>query len=277
MLLKAALAVTVSTTNRIFPGGWIKATRAVNQVKSDSGLAFKMGYCEKVPYHHKLNAVITNTVIKKPDGKLHVVSQAGSEYKQYSFIEFRAGTVFTAPTLDTTSDVSFDTQMKRDPLSIKSEKTLEAYSDTKYHKAINSLNRAHALLTTVNKGNTKTKPIHYEIARNEFLHLCARVPIRDGSGNEVQNFSDLQKPIFDFCRKLYRFQGKSKRDLEAPEGSVEVEMVDVPLKKAKTNTSNSAPITRAKSAERDLSLTSGKPDGSKTAQKVSKGGVKRNP
>jgi hypothetical protein len=274
MLLKAALAVTVSTTNRIFPGGWIKATRSINQVKSDSGLAFKMGYCEKIPYHHKLNAVITNTVVKKPDGKLHVVSQAGSEYKKYSFIEFRAGTVFTAPTLDTSSDISFETQMKRDPLTIKSEKTLEAYSDTKYHKAINSLNRAHALLTTVSKGNTKTTPIHYEIARNEFLHLCAKVPIRDGTGREVQNFSELQKPIYDFCRKLYRFQDKSKRDLEESQDSVEVMEVDQPVKKAKTDAGNSAPITRAKSVEREQSRTSGKTAEPSKTQKSTRGGRK---
>jgi len=248
MLLKAALAVTVSTTNRVFPGGWIKATRSLNQVKSDSGLAFKLGYCEKIPYHHKLQAVIQNTVVTKPDGKRHVVSQAGTEYKTYSFLEFRAGTVFTAPTLDSGSDVKFETQMKRDPISTRNSNTIEAFSDTKYHKAINSLNRAHALLTTVGKGNTKTKPIHYEIARNEFLHLCAKVPIKDGTGREAQTFSELQKPIYDFCRKTFRFQGKSKDNVDSME--VDASTQPPPNKKARVDTTISAQVNEAVTVER---------------------------
>jgi hypothetical protein len=258
MLLKAALAVTVSTTNRIFPGGWIKATRSINQVKSDSGLAYKMGYCEKIPYHHKLTAVIQTTVAMKPDGKRHVVSQSGVEHKSYSFLEFRAGTVFTAPSIDPNSSVSFDTQMKRDPLTLRHGPTIDAYSDSKYHKAINSLNRAHALLTTVGKGNTKTKPIHYEIARNEFLHLCAKVPVKDGSGREAQTFSDLPKPVYDFCRKLYRFQDKSKKNLEPVSTDVEMHDDIPPPKKVKVDASYSAPATRAKSVEREVIPTSGK-------------------
>jgi hypothetical protein len=215
MLLKAALAVTVSSTNRVFPGGWIKSNRELNGVKSDSGLLYKMGYCEKVPFHHKLLSVIHNAVVTKPDGKLHVVNQSGNEVKNYSFLEFRAGAVLTAPLIDNTSAESMDTQCKRDPLSVRSEKVLDNFSDNQYHKAINSLNRAHALLTTVNKGNAKTKPIHFEQARNEFFHLCAKVPIKDGAGVEHKLLSELPVPVYEYCRKAFKFKkSENKRTVE---------------------------------------------------------------
>jgi hypothetical protein len=215
MLLKAALAVSVSSTNRVFPGGWIKSNRELNGVKSDSGLLYKMGYTEKVPFHHKLLSVIHNEVSINPAGKAHVVNKSGKENNSYSFLEFRAGTVFTAPLLNHTLTDGMDTQCKREPLSVKSEVVLDNFSDNKYHKAINSLNRAHALLTTVNKGNAKTKPIHYENARNEFFHLCAKVPIKDGCGGNHHNLSDLPTPIYEYCRKTFRFKkSELKRSVE---------------------------------------------------------------
>ncbi|WZH62089.1 hypothetical protein [Fusarium graminearum ormycovirus 1] len=238
MLLKAALAVTVGTTNRIFPGGWIKANRALNQVKSDTGLVYKMGLSEKVPYHHKLMAVLQTDVVEKPDGKLHLVDLKGKEYKEYSFLTFRTGTVLTAPSLNHTSESPMESQMKKDPLSVKNEATLKTFGDTKYHKCINSLNRAHALLLIVGKGNSKTKPIHYQIARNELLHLSSKVPICDGLGGSYSKLSDLPKPTYDFCSKLFRFQGKTKENTQ-PEEIRDETMTDAPVKKQKLRRSSS--------------------------------------
>ncbi|WGH72998.1 MAG: hypothetical protein [Trichoderma tomentosum ormycovirus 1] len=278
MLLKSALACITSTTNRIFPGGWIKSNRDINKVKSDSGLLYKMGYCEKVPYHHKLMAVIYNTVRAKPDKSLHLTNQSGDEYKVYSFLEFRAGTVLTAPVLNQLSGEEFKTQANREPLAVRTASVLENFSDTQYHKAINSLNRAHALLTTCGKGNSKTKPIHYEIARNEFLHTCAKVPIRDGLGSKYLKLSALPDPIYDHCCKLFRFKtvkGKRSSDDDVVP-SVEVEMVDAqveqPPKRPRIDPGRGGrggrlprsglreghrPVTRGQSTERGLELTPG--------------------
>jgi hypothetical protein len=254
MLLKAALAVSVSSSNRIFPAGWIKATRTLNQVKSDTGLAFKLGYAEKVPYHHKLHAVISTVVTVKPDGSRHLVSQSGSEHKEWSFLEFRSGTVFTAPMLNQISSATYESQMKKDPLHVRDAGVLEAFTDSKYHKAINSLNRAHALLTTVNKTNTKTKPIHYEMARNEFLHLTAKVPIKDNSGKEYSKLSDLPKPVLDFCKKTYRFQRKSKDNEEVPAQDVVMQSPPAPKRAAAKAPPTSPPTTRRRAREKSTSV-----------------------
>jgi hypothetical protein len=210
----------------------------LNEVKSDSGLLFKLGYAEKLPYLHKLSKVLQTGVTVKPDGSRSIQDKSGKEYTEYSFLEFRAGTVLSAPFLDHTRPETMDSQIKKDPLTCKYEKTLVNFSDSKYHKTINSLNKAHALLLTVIKGNSKTKAIHYEIARNEFLHLTAKCPITDGSGGNHENLSDLPVPVYEYCRKTYRFNKKSKRTIEdVDESSMDV---DEPSKKG-TSTQSSAP------------------------------------
>jgi hypothetical protein len=157
------------------------------------------------------------TVIEKG-----LLDHAGTEYKEYSFLEFRAGAVLTAPRLDVTSGEQFETLMKRDPLSIKSARTLLSFSDNRYHKTINSLNRAHALLISCNKADGKTKPIHYEYARNEFLHKVAKCPVIDGQGVEHSDVFKLPKPILDFCVREFRFPYKeSKRTADSLESAAE--------------------------------------------------------
>nr|USW07213.1 hypothetical protein [Erysiphe lesion-associated ormycovirus 4] len=261
MLLKAALAVITSTTNRTFPGGWIKANRDINRVKSDNGLLYKLGYTEKIPYSNKILSVLNNTVRTKPDSKLHIVNQATPEHPDWNFLEFRAGATLFAPFINHLSGEEFSKQIKREPLSCKNVATIDTFSNTKYYKTINTLNRAHALLLTVGKGGSKTKPIHYEIARNEFLHSCAKIPIIDGHGTERTKLSDLPEPVYGFMKKTFRFNSsKPKRSVEvedSPQQEQSKSSHPRPAKKKKiamATTSNDGPSknTRAKSKEREL-------------------------
>jgi hypothetical protein len=231
MLVKSCLSVICSATNRVFPGGWIKSNRVLNEVKSDSGLLFKLGYAEKLPYLFKLTKVVNTSVTVKPDGSKTLHDQSGKE-NEFSFLEFRAGTVLSAPFLDHTRSETMDSQVKKDPLTCKFERTLNNFSDSKYHKTINSLNKAHALLITCNKGNSKTKAVHYEIARNEFLHLSAKCPITDGLGGKHLNLSDLPVPIYEYCKKTFRFKTKAKRSIVESIEDTAMETDEPPSKKA---------------------------------------------
>jgi hypothetical protein len=236
MLLKGLLSVITSSKNKVFPGGWITSNRQVNNVKTDTGLLYKMGYTEKSVYNHKLDTIIFNDVTIKPDMSRHIRNKSDEkEYKSFSFKEFRTAVVLTACRIDPTSLVPYDVQVKRDPLSLKSDKILDNLNDTKYHKAIDSVNRAHALFTTIGDRAKKTKAIHYEIARNELLHLTVKVPLKDGLGNKYSKVSELPKPILDFCCKRYRFQfKKGKRtsdDTLSDEDMEDVQEVTPPAKK----------------------------------------------
>jgi hypothetical protein len=227
MLIKSALSVVSSSKNKIFPGGWISSNRSLNEVKSDTGLIYKLGYAERVPYNHKIDAITFNGTSTNPKNETVIRDQSDEKvHRELSYIEFRTAVVLTAPRIDVTKEDSFDSQVKRDPLSVKSEKVLDNFVDGRFYKINDSLNKAHALLSTVGKGNKKTKAIHYEIARNEVLHLSAHVPIKDGTGNTYTKLSDLPKPILDFCCKRYRYSlSKGKRSAEEI-SSAEVMEVD---------------------------------------------------
>jgi len=212
-VVKNLLNVITSARNRRLPAGWIVQNRELNGVKSEIGVLASLGYMEKVHYDHKLEQVIFNDVqIRAPSTKMEVFSKRDEkDYPSLSFMEFRAGVSLVAPRLNTTSGEDFVKQMKRSPLDLRDPLVISNFNDTRYYSTINSLNRAHAALVAVGRGS-KTKPIHFQMARNTFLHSCAKVPIKDFSGVEHGKISDLPKPVLDFCSKYFRFKLKSKRD-----------------------------------------------------------------
>jgi hypothetical protein len=224
MVLKSTLSIITSSTNRVFPGGWIVSNRALNMVKSDTGLIYKLGYSERCPDFHKLDMVLKNTVSTNPKKELILKDQSGEDIKEWSYLEFRAGSKLIAPILDQTSPDTFDKQRKVEPLRVRSDKALEVYGDQKFFKTINSLNRAHAILINLQKGNKKTKTVHYQQSRLEFLHLCDKIPIFDNKGVEHTKLSDLPSPVYKYCAKTFRFRSKPEiKDIPIP--TVEKEAV----------------------------------------------------
>jgi len=213
MLLKGALSLITSARNTSFPGGWVVSNRSLNSIKSDTGLSYKLGYTELLPYHHKLAKVLNTKAVIKPDGKLHLVESDSKQ--QMSFTEFRTGTVLTAPFLESNDAEVALTSVKRDPFHCKSGAVINTFRNTKYYRMIDSLDRCHAILLSCGKSQ-KTKPIHYEQARNELLHLSAKCPIIDGSGSERTKLSEIRKPNLDFCCKIYRHKlgDGNKRNIE---------------------------------------------------------------
>jgi hypothetical protein len=262
-LFKSCLSVICSVNNRIFPGGWISSNRLINGVKGDNGLLFKMGYKELVPYDHKLQAVITTDVSLNPKGHRILRNKSDiSEYPEFSFLEFRSGVCLTSPRISQSSLQSKDAQRKLEPMSIRNDLVLTAFNDPRYHGTIDSLDKAHAMLLSCSNTASKTKAIHYEIARNEFLHKSARCPIKNGFGNELTKISDLDSPTLDYLRKLYRFKSKSKRDLEEATSETEMEGVESehPQKKAKVagkgkNSSSGVQLTEKDSLRRKPRVT----------------------
>lgn len=233
MLLKACLAVICSVRNKHLPGGWVSSNRSINNVKSDTGLIYKLGYTELVPYDHKLQAIIDHDVTVNPKGTKILRKKA--QRNECNFLEFRAGTVLTSPRLNKASTEEPKVQMRREPMSIKDDIVLDNFRDNKYYKVIDSLDKTHAIMLSVTKGNSKTKAVHYEIARNEFLHMCAHLPIKDGSGVEHSSISSLPKPILDFCQKTYCFKLKTKRTSDEATSGDRMEVDDnSTTKKAKS-------------------------------------------
>jgi hypothetical protein len=154
------------------------------------------------------------------------------EREELSFPEFRAGTVLTAPKLDSSKPETFESQAKMEPLNSKSSKVLTNFSDQKFIKVVDSLNRASAILNSAKSSSGKAKPEHFVQARQELINLCAHVPIRDGLSNEYTRISKLPKPVLEHCCKTFRFSEKQKK--RTSDESEDVPMTDEAPKRAKS-------------------------------------------
>jgi len=248
MLLKACLATIVSTGNKVFPGGWIVSNRSMNGVKSDTGLVFKLGYAERIPDNHKLEMVLNHKTTINPKGEKTLQDQSGQDHKEWSFIEFRSGVALVAPLLDPSKPDAFDHQRKAEPLRVKSGRAIETFGNSKYYKTVDSLNRAHAILVNVQKKSKKSKPIHYEIARNEFLHNTARCPIIDGTGKEHTSTKTLPVPVREYMAKRYRWtKSPAKRSAEESDPQQE--------ESSRKKSSLKKPVSRILSEDQEMSET----------------------
>jgi hypothetical protein len=270
-VVRALLATMVSVSNKRFPGSWIRSNRERNHVKSDLGLLSILGYTEKIPYNHKLQSIIFNDVTIDPKSQLKLRSKFNKEeFKTLSYLEFRSAVSLTCNRIDPTSELSYDKQISIEPLACKSPKVLKCYENSKYFKSIDALSRAHAIMVSVGKSTSKSKPVHYEKARNEFLHSTSRNPIMDCNGKEYHAIKDLPKPLLEFCCSLYRFKFGEKRKAE------DVDMVDIQTAKkgkvseempppASVGVKPPTPVKRGRKADpaaakeaRDRSLSSSK-------------------
>jgi len=229
-LFKSCLGVITGVTNVIFPGGWISSNRSVNRVKADNGLLFKLGYKEVIPYDHKLKKVLETIPVLNSDKVLTLQTKKPEETS--SFVEFRTGVVLSSPKLSTKHPKTMDEQRTVNPLSCIDEQVIENFNDNNYHKLIDSLDKAHAMLVSISNRDKKTKPIHYQIARNELLHMSARVPIKTGLGNKVTKISSLDTPVLEYLSKLYRFKLNTKRSIdEVEDDAMVIEETVKPLPK----------------------------------------------
>ncbi|USW07215.1 hypothetical protein [Downy mildew lesion associated ormycovirus 5] len=224
-VVRALLATIVSVSNKRFPGSWIRSNRDRNHVKSDLGLLAILGYTEKVPYNHKLQSVIFTDTTVDPKAQLKLRGKFNKdEFKELSFLEFRSAVSLTCNRIDPKSSDSFEKQISVEPLACKNPQIIKCYDNSKYFKSIDALHRAHAIMVSVGKSTSKSKPIHYEKARNEFLHATAKNPIMDCTGREYSTIKDLPKPLLEFMCALYRFRYKEKRTAEE-----DLPMEDAPL------------------------------------------------
>jgi hypothetical protein len=214
-VVKSLLATITSVKNKRFPGSWIRSNRTRNNVKSDLGLISVLGYTEKIPYNHKLHTVIFNDTVVSPNGKLRIRTKSDeTEFKELSFLEFRSAVALTAPRVSPKNQDAPSKQIGVEPLHVRSATMIKCFDDPKYFKSIDRLNRAHAILVAQGRSTSKSSPVHYEQARNEFLHSTAKIPIKDHTGKEYDSIKELPKPLLEFLCRLYRFQYGKKRKAE---------------------------------------------------------------
>jgi hypothetical protein len=236
LFVKTVLAMCVKPLHTNFPGGWMKACKDINGVKSHEGLLVKLGYSLKVADSHKLKNVIFTDAPQIGDSP-NAMRPFNDKEDSLTYIEFRAVVALILPKLDSTSKANFDEQLKVDPLKVRSKHTLDAYK-AKREKCVDALNIANAYKISIDSPRkSKTKPVHYEAARNHVLKLSHDIPLIDARGQEYSTFNDIPESVRKYLRKSYFYPERDrKRSAKDAESADEMETDNAPTsKKSKKN------------------------------------------
>jgi hypothetical protein len=223
LFVKTVLSMCVKPLHTNFPGGWMKAAKDINQVKSQEGLLVRLGYVMKVADTHKLrNVIFTDAPIL--ENTPCVLRPFDDKKDSLEFSEFRTVVALLLPKIDPSSEEAMDEQIKRDPMKVKSLHTLQAYQG-KRQKCVDALNIANAYKVAIDSDRkSKAKPVHYEAARNHVLNLSHDVPLIDAKGVEYPTFSDIPAPVQKYLRKAYFYP---ERPNKRPATSGDADMKDV--------------------------------------------------
>jgi len=222
-LVKAILASCVKPHNTRFPGGWIHSNRKINGIKTDFALLNSLGWTEKCPSQHKLLEVIFNTVdedTQKDGNQIKVVKRQiinlTSDKRRFLHQEFRTAVALTLPRLLPNSDVSYDTQLKVDSLSVKSLSIIDNFSRDGRPEMVDALNESYNIKVSLKNPKSKTKEVHYKISRDRLLASSANIPLCDAEGTRYETFSKLPGKVQDYFRKSFNYPRKRALDSDAP-------------------------------------------------------------
>jgi hypothetical protein len=226
--LKNVFKILVSPHTKTFPGGWVHAAKISNSTKSIVGLLFSMGWVEKSPLKSKILDVLFNDTLYNDKGDImpRLINKKDSK-RNSTFIEYRTGVALLLPMIHPTSKFSLDEQISLDPLKIKSDTILSTYSQLPYSKLVDKLNHASALKQSCTVKGSKTKPIHYEMAKNELCHLSDKVTYTDATGYKYDQLSQIPEHVDNFLRKKLSFPKKRAREEEGVQLDEQPSKMDV--------------------------------------------------
>jgi hypothetical protein len=213
--IKTVIKSSIMKHNKGFPGGWIHASRTRNKVKSDFALLNVMGWTEKVSSTHKLNEVIFNTVDPRDKNDLkskEKIINITADRRQFLHAEFRTAVALTLPRLDTSKPQNHEVDYKLDPLSVKDLRICNNFCVDKRDLLVDQLNEAYIFRVSEKNPKSKTKPIHYKIARDRLLNLSSNMPLKDATGKQFTTFSAIPAPTQKWLREKFRYPAKRVRD-----------------------------------------------------------------
>jgi hypothetical protein len=210
LLIRNVLRILVNPTNKIFPGGWNNSVKVSNGAKAVVGLLYKMGWVERVPLKSKVLSVLYTDVETDSKGKKALKNHSEKGYN-LGYAAFRTGLALLLPMIDPSSSEEMEIQIGRDPLKISNPKIIEAYSNIPHAKLIDQLSYTNAVRLSCSAKSTKSKPIHYEMARNNLLHRSDKVEYKDANGKIYHSLEDIPKSTLDFLRKKLSYPVKKRQ------------------------------------------------------------------
>jgi len=213
--LKAILSESTKSNQVFFPGGVIHAVRVRNTVRTADGVLAKLGYVPVVPQDQKLREVLLTRTCEKEDKDKakYIALVPDSEWKANgcSFVELRTAVTLSLGKYNPKVDKGPKDQVEVESLASITKETRSYYKE--HADTVDALNYAYAVKISLKDKRSKSKPSHYEEARNRLLNSTSNRPFKDALGNTYLRFQDTPDQIRSYLEKKYHFK---KNDAKRP-------------------------------------------------------------
>jgi hypothetical protein len=233
-----SLAYAVRPNNGRFPGSAIHSLKSRQGVTTSEGLFAKMGWTPKAPDTHKVLQVLYNIATEDDMEKLRQATLPKDA--KFTYTEHRAVIAALLPRLSAKSDLAMLKQIKVDPLDIKSDVAIKAYSKVEYVRFVDAINLAYAIKIALSRKGSKATVEQYYAARQHVLRSSASVRLVDGDGDSHSAENSIHVKTRGFLQSQFPYNEgvASKKRAKSPEpaapinadGSVSME-VEPPAKK----------------------------------------------
>jgi hypothetical protein len=175
-----------------------------------------MGWSYIIPSNHKLRTVLYTEVTKDPSGNLKLHRKDISNGSKTTWPEFRTAIALSLPKLKNLDSVSFENQIKIEPLDVKNPSIVSNFKPSQNNKRadmVNVLNEAFGLVIGLQSNIKEIRPETYLSKREHLLNLSAHVPILDGNSHEYSKWNEVPSNMKGFLHKNFDhpISGEKKR------------------------------------------------------------------
>jgi hypothetical protein len=214
-----ALAFAVRPTTESFPGCFIHAAKERMKVKSSQALLQTCGWVPIVPHTVRGHTIVYNKVAEK-DGKKSLFRLP--EDSMLDFPEHRTLVALALPKINPESSVTFEDQLKKDPMShIWNKSQLTVYASKGYIEFLDAVNTAYNIHTACHDPKGKATAAHFEQIRGLVLRKSANLPLVDARGISYASFKELPDNIRKFFLRKYQWKAGASKRARSPEQSGE--------------------------------------------------------
>jgi len=198
----------IKLQNTGFPGGFVKHAKNINGVKTSEALLHKIGWIPMCPSINKIRQVVLHDVKQKfSEDKKKVIENKLFSFKKEKvktlLRDFRVVEALVLPLLDETSDETIQDQIKKGGRLTPS--CIKTFNDPRRAKLVDLVNDAYTFLISCENKKSKTRAIHFKIARDICLNHSINHKFISAHGTEWTSYAEIPSKIRDaleteFCR-----------------------------------------------------------------------------
>jgi hypothetical protein len=214
-LVKGVLAAAVRSTTTTFPGAWISSSKKRMGVANSEGLLAYLGYMPVTVGIHKVHSVLSADYKQVDKGEVLVKKDYTNKDTSLTHGEFRVAALMSLPLINPNCLENGKKALNAGPFQHTARTTLEFYKE--HRDIVDAVNLAYAIqssLTKPDKGKSKSKPKHFQIAKAHLVNLTANKKFVDGSGKVYTDYKDIPTNTREFLQKHWHRRVGTKTTAE---------------------------------------------------------------